>query len=36
VEEVRALRLPEAQERALLGGNAERLFGRAASARAVE
>jgi aminocarboxymuconate-semialdehyde decarboxylase len=34
VQEVRALQLPEAQERALLGGNAERLFGLSASVRA--
>jgi len=34
VEEVRALQLPEVQERALLGGNAERLFGLSASVRA--
>jgi hypothetical protein len=36
VEEVRALRLPEAQERALLGGNAERLFALATGVGAEE
>ena len=36
VEEVRALQLPEAQERALLGGNAERLFALSAGVGAAE